>query len=168
MRPGSKRQFESALDPPADAPHRIPSEEKMTEGTDALYDKALELSGNVPANFLKLGEALAQRYNLDPELFQQVAAKSNMGLRRAYQLIEVSRTVEALAIPRDQLDKIGWPKLQLIVNHLTPNTLDALLHLAGETTVKDLERHVRRWKRPTRNAFPPRLQANDGGFPLRH
>ena len=39
----------------------------MTEGTDALYDKALELSGNVSANFLKLGEAFAQLYNLDPE-----------------------------------------------------------------------------------------------------
>lgn len=124
----------------------------MTEGTDALYDKALELSGNVPANFLKLGEALARLYNLDPELFQQLAAKSNLGLRRAYYLIEVSRTVEALAIRRDQLDKIGWPKLQLIVNHLTPNTLDALLRLAEESTVKDLEHHVHGWKRPTGNA----------------
>jgi hypothetical protein len=124
----------------------------MTEGTDALYDKALELSDDVPANFLELGEALAQLYDLDPELFRQLAAKSNMGLRRAYYLIEVSRTVEALAIPRDQLGKIGWPKLQLIVNHLTPNTLDALLRLAEESTVKDLEPHARGWKRPAGNA----------------
>jgi hypothetical protein len=124
----------------------------MTEGTDALYDKALELSANVPDNFMELGRALAQLYDLDPELFRRLAARSNMGLKRAYQLIEVSRTVEALAIPRDQLGKIGWPKLQLIVNHLTPNTLDALLHLAEESTVKDLEDHVREWKRPAGNA----------------
>jgi hypothetical protein len=135
----------------------------MTEGTDALYDKALELSDNVPANFLELGEALAQLYDLDPELFRQLAAKSNMGLRRAYHLIEVSRTVEALAIPRDQLGKIGWPKLQFIVNHLTPNTLDALLRLAEESTVEDLEHHARGWKRPGGNAhcmlryFSPKL-----------
>jgi hypothetical protein len=51
----------------------------MTKGTDALYDKALELSDNVPANFLELGEALAQLYDLDPELFRQLAAKSNLG-----------------------------------------------------------------------------------------
>jgi hypothetical protein len=124
----------------------------MTEGTDALYDKALELSDDVPANFLELGEALAQLHDLDPELFRQLAAKSNMGLRRAYHLIGVSRTVEALAIPRDQLGKIGWPKLQLIVNHLTPNTLDALLRLAEESTVKDLEHPARGWKRPGGNA----------------
>ena len=124
----------------------------MTERTNVLYDKALALSDDVPANFLELGEALAQLYNLDPELFQQVAAKSNLGLRRAYHLIEVSRTVEALAIPRDQLGKIGWPKLQLIVNHLTPNTLDALLRLAEESTVEDLKHHLRGWKRPVGNA----------------
>ena len=124
----------------------------MTEGTDALYDKALELSDKVPANFLELGEALAQLYDLDRDLFRQLAAKSNMGLRRAYHLIEVSRTVEALAIPRDQLGKIGWPKLQLIFKHLTPNTLDALLRLAEESMVKDLKHHLRGWKRPGGNA----------------
>ena len=124
----------------------------MTEGTYALYDQALALSANVPDNFMELGRALAQLYDLDRDRFRQLAAKSNMGLKRAYHLIEVSRTVEALSIPRDQLGKIGWPKLQLIVNHLTPNTLDALLRLAEESTVKDLEQHARGWKRPGGNA----------------
>jgi hypothetical protein len=124
----------------------------MTAITDALYDKALELSANVPDNFMELGRALAQLYDLDPELFRQLAAKSNMGLRRAYYLIEVSRTVEALATPRDDLGKIGWPKLQLVAKHLTPNTLDALLRLAEESTVKDLKHHLRGWKRPAGNA----------------
>jgi len=123
----------------------------MTAITDALYDKALELSANVPDNFMVLGEALAQLYDLDPELFRQLAAKSNMGLRKAYSLIEVSRTFEPLAIPRDQLRKIGWPKLQLIAKHVTPNTLDALLQLAEDMTAKDLERHMRREK-PLGNA----------------
>jgi hypothetical protein len=141
----------------------------MTEGTDALYDKALELSDNIPANFLELGEALAQLYDLDPELFRQLTAKSNMGLRKAYGLVEVSRTVEALAIPRDQLGKIGWPKLQLIAKHLTPNTLDALLRLAEESTVEDLKHHLRAWKRPAGSAhcmlryFSPKSYEQLGG-----
>jgi hypothetical protein len=123
----------------------------MTEGTDPLYDKALELSANVPDNFLELGRAMTQLYDRDPDLFRQLAAKSNMGLRRAYHLVEVSRTFEPLAIPRDQLRKIGWLKLQLIAKHVTPNTLDALLHLAEENTVKDLERHML-GKKPLGNA----------------
>jgi hypothetical protein len=141
-----------ALDPSADAPHQIPSEEKMTEGTDALYDKALELSANVPDNFLELGRVLSQLHDRDPELFRQLAAKSNMDLRKAYDLVDVSRMFEPLAIPRDQLGKIGWPKLQLIARHVTPNSLDALLRLAEESTVKDLEHHARGWKMPAGNA----------------
>ena len=124
----------------------------MTEITDVLFDKAMELSANVPENFMGLGRALAQLYDLDRDRFRQLAARSNMGLRRAYHLIEVSRTVEALAIPRDQLGKIGWPKLQLIAKHLTPNTLDALLRLAEESTVEDLKHHLRGWKKPAGNA----------------
>ena len=118
----------------------------MTEGTDVLYKKALELSANVPDNFVELGRALSQLYDRDPDLFRQLAAKSNIGLRRAYHLVEVSRTFEPLAIPRDQLRKIGWPKLQLIAQHVTQNTLEALLQLAEDMTAKDLERHMRRQK----------------------
>jgi cell division protein FtsI/penicillin-binding protein 2 len=123
----------------------------MTEDTDALYEKALELSDNVPDNFVGLGRALSQLYDLDPELFRKLAAKSNMGLRKAYDLVEISRTLEPLTIRRDRLRKIGWPKLQLIAKHVTPNALDALLQLAEDMTAKDLERHVRREK-PLGNA----------------
>jgi hypothetical protein len=122
----------------------------MTEGTDALDDKALELSANVPDNFVELGRALSQLYDRDPNLFRQLAAKVNMGLK-AYGLVEVSRTLQPLTIPPDQLRKIGWPKLQLIAKHETPNTLDALLQLAEDMTAKDLERHMRREK-PLGNA----------------
>jgi hypothetical protein len=101
---------------------------------------------------VELGRALSQLYDRDPDLFRQLAAKSNMGLRNAYDLVEVSRTFEPLAIPRDQLRKIGWPKLQLVAEHLTPNTLVALLHLAEERTVEDLKHHLRGWKRPVGNA----------------
>jgi hypothetical protein len=124
----------------------------MTEGTDALYEKALELSANVPDNILELGRALTQLYDRDPNLLRRLAAKSNMDLRKAYDLVEVSRTFEPLVIPRDQLRKIGWPKLQLIAKHMTPNTLDALLRLAEESTVEDLKNHLRAWKRSAGNA----------------
>jgi hypothetical protein len=124
----------------------------MTEITDALFDEALGLSANVSDNFMELGRALAQLYNLDRDRFRHLAARSNIGSKGAHRLIEVSRTFEALAIPRDQLHKIGWPKLQLIATHLTPNTLDALLHLAEQSTVSDLEHHVRGWKKPAGNA----------------
>lgn len=144
----------------------------MTEGTDALDDKALELSANVPDNFVELGRALSQLYDRDPNLFRQLVAKSNMGLRKAYELVEVSRTFEPLVIPRDQLRKIGWSKLQLIAKHVTPNTLDALLRLAEESTVEDLKHHLCGWKRPAGNAhcmlryFSPKSYKQVEGAPV--
>ena len=115
----------------------------MTEGTDALYEMALKLSASVDDNFLELGHALLQLFDRDPDLFCQLAAKANLGLRKAYDLIEVSRTFEPLAIPRERLRKIGWPKLQFIAKRVAPNTLDALLQLAEDSTAKELERRMR-------------------------
>ena len=99
----------------------------MTEGTDALYEKALELSDNVPDNFVGLGRALSAALRPRPEPVSTAGREVEVGLRKAYDLVEISRTLEPLTIPRDQLRKIGWPKLQLIAKHVTPNTLDALL-----------------------------------------
>jgi hypothetical protein len=100
---------------------------------------------------MELGRALAQLYDLDRDRFRQLAARSNIGSKGAHQLVEAVRTFEALAIPRDQLHEISWPKLQLIATHLSPITLDALLHLAEQSTVNDLEHHVRGWKKSARN-----------------
>jgi hypothetical protein len=98
---------------------------------------------------MELGRALAQPTTSTGTDFDSWPRNRIWG---ACHLIEVSRTVEALAIPRDQLGKIGLPKLQLIATHLTPITLDALLHLAEQSTVNDLEYHVRGWKKPAGNA----------------
>ena len=59
----------------------------------------------------------------------------------------VGGTAEAADATPD-LSGIYWiteykAKLQLIAKHVTPNTLDALLQLAEDTTAKDLERHMR-------------------------
>lgn len=115
---------------------------------DELYDRALALSSEVEDKFLELGRSLRRLLDRDPSLFQQIVKKGRLGRRKAYYLVEVSRTFEPLAIPRDQLRKIGWPKLQLIARHVTPSTLDALLKLAESATVKDLERHMRGWEKP--------------------
>ncbi len=123
----------------------------MTEGSDALYATALKLFASVDDNFLELGRALLQLLDLDPVLFRQLATNTNLGLRKTYDLIEVSRTFEPLAIPRERLRKIGWPKLQFIARHVAPNTLDGLLQLAEDSTEKELECCMR-GKKPLGNA----------------
>lgn len=123
----------------------------MTPGNEALYDKAMSLSKDLEDNFLELGKSLRRLQDHDPELFHQFVASANFGRRKAYYLVEVSRIFDPLTVPRAKLRKIGWTKLQLIGKHVTPNNLDALLHLAEECNAKELER-LMRGEKPLGNA----------------
>jgi hypothetical protein len=115
----------------------------MTMSIEDLYDRVLSLSADVEDNFLELGRSLRQLQDRDPDLFQQVAKKENLKRRKAYYLVEVSRTFDKAPVPRSRLRKIGWTKLQLIGKHVTPHNLDDLLQLAESVNSKELERQMR-------------------------
>jgi len=126
-------------------------EGNMTLSTEALYDKALTLSKDVDDNFLELGKALRQVQDRDPELFHKIVAKTNLGRRKAYYVVEVSRIFDPLPIPRPRLRQIGWTKLQLIGKRLKPDNMEDLLTLAEQVNAKELERRLR-GEKPMGNA----------------
>ena len=125
----------------------------MAISTEDLYDRALALSSDVEDNFLDLGKSLRQLQDRDPDLFNQIVAKSNLGRRKAYYLVEVSCIFDPLPVPRSRLRKIGWTKLQLIGKHIddSNSNLDELLDLAETTNTKELERQMR-GEKPMGNA----------------
>ena len=91
----------------------------MPPSTDRLYDKALELFAKAPDKFLDLGRVLRQLLDHDPELFQKFVAKTGIGGRKAYYLVEISRTFEPLQVSRARLHDLGWTKVQLMGKHVT-------------------------------------------------
>jgi hypothetical protein len=115
----------------------------MTIKIVELYDKAMALSADVEDNFLELGRSLRQLLDGDADLFQQIVDKTNLGRRKAYYLVEVSRIFDPLPVLRARLRRIGWIKLQLIGKHVTPSNLEDLLQLAEATPSKELERQMR-------------------------
>ena len=125
----------------------------MALSTEDLYDKAKALSGDVEDNFLELGRSLRQLLDRDPELFKKIVAKANLGRRKAYYLVEVSRIFDPLPIPRSRLRKIGWTKLQLIGKHIEPDNMEELLQLLAEVHQRQRprERHLR-GEKPLGNA----------------
>jgi hypothetical protein len=126
-------------------------EGKMTNSTQDLFDKAVALSGDVDDNFLELGKALRQLQDRDPDLFHKIVAKSNLGRRKAYYVVEVSRIFDPLPVPRARLRNIGWTKLQLIAKHVKPDNMEDLLKLAEEVNAKELERRIK-GEKPLGNA----------------
>ena len=111
----------------------------MVKSNDELYGQAKELSTNVDDNFLELGKALRQLQDRDPEMFRQLyESNSDLGRRKAYYLVAVSRTFDPLPISRLRLKKIGWTKLEILSHHITKDNAQELLQLAEESTAKQL------------------------------
>jgi hypothetical protein len=123
----------------------------MALSNDDLYDKALDLSKDFDDNFLDLAKTLRQLLDRDPEKFRDLWTKTNIGRRKAYYLVEVSRVFDSLPAPRSRLKKIGWTKLQIIGKHVTKDNLGEMLELAEQHTAKELE-SLMRGEKPSNNA----------------
>ncbi len=123
----------------------------MAVSNEELYGQAEALSANVEDNFLDLGRALRKLLDRDPELFSKLWQKASLGRRKAYYLVEVSRTFDPLPISRNRLKKIGWTKLQLLAKQITKDNAQELLALAEENTTKQLEK-LMRGEKPIDNA----------------
>jgi len=115
----------------------------MPLSTEEIYEKALMMSKNVEDNFLDLGRQLRQLQDREPELFQKIVESSDLGLRKAYYLVEISKTFDPLPISRARLRKLGWTKCQMIGKHVTKDNVEEMVELAENTSVKILERQLR-------------------------
>ena len=112
----------------------------MAVNIDEVYSKALELSLNVDGNFFELGRSLRHLLDRDPDKFRNVVEKTNLGMRKAYYLVNVARWFEGVRVKRERLMRIGWTKLQLIGPKLEGWDLDELLALAETNTATALKR----------------------------
>jgi hypothetical protein len=118
---------------------------------EELFDKAMILSKDVDDTFLELGRTLRQLQDREPQMFQEIVAKSDLGRRKAYYLVDVSRVFDRLQVSRARLKKVGWTKLATIAKQATQDNIDELLDLAEQNNVKELERIVR-GKKPLGNS----------------
>lgn len=115
----------------------------MELSVDDLYTRALELSSTVEENFLDLGRYLRQLADRDPDKLEKVIAKSDLGSRKMYYLVDISRAFDGLTVPKARLKKIGWTKLSVIAKKVTQGNVEELLEIAETSTVKALEKRMK-------------------------
>lgn len=123
----------------------------MALSNDDLYAKAVSLAKDFDDNFLDLAKTLRQLLDRDPQMFQDVYTKSDIGRRKAYYLVEISRAFDQLPASRARMKKIGWTKLQVMSKYVTKDNIDEMLGLAEEHSAKELE-SIMRGGKPTDNA----------------
>ena len=116
----------------------------MALRTEDLFDKAMTLSKDADETFLELGRTLRQLQDREPKRFQEIVAKSDLGRRKAYYLVDVSRVFDPLRVSCARLKKVGWTKLGMIAKQVTQDNVDEFLDLAVRYNVKELERMIQR------------------------
>jgi hypothetical protein len=124
----------------------------MALSTEEMYDKAVTLSKeNFEDNFLDLAGTLRRLYDRDPEQYHKVVEKTDLGSRKAYYLVEISRAFEPLPVHRSKLKSVGWTKLKELSKHVTKDNVDELIELAEGNTVQQLQA-LMKGEKPKNNA----------------
>ena len=72
--------------------------------------------------------------------YQRLLKNTGLGSRKAYYLIDISRTFSKIPTPKARLRKIGWTKLMLLSKHITKANHAEMLRLAEENTTANLRR----------------------------
>lgn len=101
--------------------------------------RALPAAPSDPDDFIGLAMHLRDVANGKGAAFLEAAEQEGVKARRAYYLREVARLLERIDTPHDRLRNIGWTKLSIIAQHLTPENADTLLSDAEQNTVTDLK-----------------------------
>src|SRR5262245_12250702 len=103
-----------------------------------LRKQITDLSSNAKPSFLDLARALHMLHELDIGEFNGIIRRAKLGPRKAYYLLKIAEHYQHLARYRSRLQAIGWTKLTIIGEHITPQSAARLIKLAEENTVQRL------------------------------
>jgi len=103
------------------------------------YEEAIDLASKYEENFLELGRKLRFLQDNNHNLFKGVCKETGLDPRKAYYLARMSRQIEKLGIPDQQLIDVGWTKVTVIGLHLGKANWKGLLKLAHEHSVRDMK-----------------------------
>ena len=115
----------------------------MTKEDPYLDDKIAIIADFVGRDFMRLAKELQQVQEKRSDMFIEVAerggigrrkafALARIGRRKAFALARIARLFDDLDIPDEQLNRIGWAKLNRISGHLDEDNSVHILSLAED------------------------------------
>lgn len=91
-------------------------------------------------SFLDIAELIWELKRTDPDAFRTAWMVLPMSKRKTYALAKVGEIFDEFEHSRERLTAIGWTKLEMIAEHVTPKTIPMFLSLAERFTARDLRR----------------------------
>jgi hypothetical protein len=117
-----------------------------------MLNKLKQLAGKPTVNFFELALAIATSLEPDdlPEIkkitIQQIITATGLKRRRCYYLRDAGRLIMAREISKQNAEKVGWTKLQIVTRHMlendgaTSDEFESYMNLALSTKVRDLRK----------------------------
>lgn len=92
---------------------------------------------------LRLASAVWQLHQLEgPTAFQELWMTGRIARRRAYYLSKIGRKLDELALSGEDVERVGWTKLTVLVPALTAENIGKLISLALVSTVSELKERI--------------------------
>lgn len=114
-----------------------------------IKSRVIALAGNPSKNFFDLASALVSLHDFEASLLSEVAREAGISRRRIYYLLKVGRMSLENAISRNDAEKLGWTKLQIIARHIaevgtvTREDVHAFMAIAHKSTARELPQKLR-------------------------
>lgn len=94
------------------------------------------------SDFLKVANHLFEVQQASPDLLLEEGERIGVGRRKVYYLLELREKLQRIPAQPEQLVRIGWTKLQVIADHLTPENFRELLELAETNPIHALRSYT--------------------------
>jgi hypothetical protein len=97
-------------------------------------------AGKNKGDFIELGARLRDALARDKAEFDEITRSEGIDQRKAYYLINIANAFESAQLPRADLLKTGWTKLEMLKDRVTDPDFKDLLDKAGKLPVPELRR----------------------------
>jgi hypothetical protein len=94
--------------------------------------------------FFSIAKRFRELQDTEPETFETVVKLLGLDRADADVLLRVNRTFRRLRVNKDFMGSLGWPKLIVLVDHISSRNRDELLERASHMTSKELARSLGR------------------------
>lgn len=111
----------------------------MTISDKTIDDKIAILADYVGRDFMRLARELKELQDIKPDMFIEVVDKLELGKRTAFALARIGRIFGDFDVPDEQLNRIGWAKLNRIGGYLNEENAAHLLSMAESHTYHQLD-----------------------------
>jgi hypothetical protein len=107
----------------------------VTNRTDEGLDLAAGFAGD---GFLSVAKHLRQHEDEDPAAFDVIVKLLGVDRVDADFMVRIDRTFRSLSVDDNHMAVLGWPKLIVLIDHISLGNRQQLLELADKKTAKEL------------------------------